>query len=147
MKNKISSHVKILILMLIFIGSNYFVYGVFASNAYSGYGKELLIVRGNIIYFAFNHYDEGNIPETSFTISTPSINDAMGKRLTAEFNFFDYPSVLNKIGFFCLRDKKNHLYGDLTIVSVPLWFVFLLLTICYFIYKEVTGKYMPKNNE
>ncbi|MEJ2681490.1 MAG: hypothetical protein P8176_11115 [Gammaproteobacteria bacterium] len=112
---------------------SYFHYFVASTQAYSGNATEVLAVKGNLIYFYFNNY-EGNKPKQTTTMRFVSRNSQMGSRLSVEFDFAKLESVSNQLGFVLIKDSKNIVYGNLLIVSVPVWLfsvVFTLLTIIF----------------
>ncbi len=115
---------------------SHFHYFVASTQAYSGNATELLAVKGNLIYFYFNNY-EGNKPKQTTTIRFVSRNSQMGRRLSVEFDFTKLESFQNQLGFVSIKDSKNMVYGNLSVISVPIWLFSIVFIIFSILFKRM----------
>ncbi len=61
----------------------------------------------------------------------------MGRRLSVEFDFTKLESFQNQLGFVSIKDSKNMVYGNLSVISVPIWLFSIVFIIFSILFKRM----------
>ena len=114
---------------------SYISYGLVAYEAYSGVGTEFASVRGLIVFYKFDNYEDSRPPQNwGFGFLDPKSRG--GERLKFDFNFWQAPGWGSRIGFFFQSSDPD--IKHILVISIPHWFL-LCVALCsaYFFYQRL----------
>jgi hypothetical protein len=120
---------------------SYKSYGLIAREAYSGLGTELASVRGLLVFYYFDNYEDFRPPQDwSYGFVQPQSRS--GQRLGSDFNFWQAPYWWSRLGFFYL--SFDPFIKRILLISIPYWYLTLICAFsCAFFYRRL-GRSKPQ---